>query len=213
MPLELPTDQMHPSDTQEISGMNSDITWRSRNKSWTFQGYHWDKQQYRNWAAHIVHWPWTTSMEWLCDCDGQCYNCHSFLPVDYKAQSLYYFIPCAVLDQIDFSLLSDEVLCTAVDPKSTMPAPALRLGISGASFKMNLNSFVCSLACMNTDSISSVPLVKHLWSTWRLVSQARDGTWHIPNIAQTWARNMQCWGICIIVRNMYFRMDKLHIYI
>ena len=45
----------------------------------------------------------------------------SFQRVDYKTQSLHYFNAYAVLDRIDFSGLSDEVSCTAVDPKHILP--------------------------------------------------------------------------------------------
>lgn len=45
----------------------------------------------------------------------------SFQRVDYKTQSLHYFNAYAVLDRIDFSGLSDDVPCTAVDPKQVLP--------------------------------------------------------------------------------------------
>lgn len=115
VPLDLSTDEIHPSDTEDISGTDSgdsdEFTVDEEEAEVEVEGSTLSTGfEPPAWSGYVIVG------------DNVDKNIrHSFQRVDYKTQSLHYFNAYAVLDQIDFSGLSDEAPCTAVDPKSILP--------------------------------------------------------------------------------------------
>ena len=117
VPLDLSAEEIEPSDTEDSGSGGVSGTDDEDNDELTVDEEESEMEVESTTMSACVKPPaWSG---YVIEGDNVDKNIHqSFQRVDCKTQSLHYFNAYAVLDRIDFSGLSDEVPCTAVDPST-----------------------------------------------------------------------------------------------